>query len=433
MKSRTILLAALLLGGWGAARLALQPLALAASTPDDRGGFDAAVVARGARLAAIGNCATCHTREGGKPLAGGVALSTPFGIIYSTNITPDVDTGIGRWTRDDFLRAMHEGIDRSGRHLYPAFPYDHFTRVTDADVAALYAFVMTRDPEHADVPPNRLKFPANYRPLIAAWNSMYFKPGVYQPDPARGPEWNRGAYLVEGLGHCGACHTPRNAAAAEEKRSDLGGGEAEGWYATSLREDSPAPVPWTVDQLFDYLRTGHERQHGIAAGPMAPVDHDLARAAPEDVRAIAVYVASRMRSRDAEGHSRQDGVRPTAADGESAAMGSAAAEGGAVFAGACASCHVEGAATAAAAPVALGLTTSMNAPDPRNVVHVTLEGLWPEPGERGAIMPGFASVLTDRQLAALLVYLRARFTDKPPWSNVPERVTEIRATMKEGL
>lgn len=431
MKSRTVLLTALLLGGLAAARLALQPPALAASPSDDRGGFNAALVAKGASLATIGNCATCHTREGGKPFAGGVALSTPFGTIYSTNITPDADTGIGRWTRADFLRAMHEGIDPSGRHLYPAFPYTHFTLMTDADVGALYAFVMTRDPERADVPPNRLKFPANYRPLIAAWNAIYFKSGVYQPDPAHGAEWNRGAYLVEGLGHCGACHTPRNAAGAEEKRSDLGGGEAERWYATSLREDSPAPVPWTVDQLFDYLRTGDERQHGVAAGPMAAVDHDLGRAAPEDVRAIAVYVASRMRSQAGDGRERPGRVPPSAA--ESVATADAVAEGEAVFSGACASCHVERANPGAAAPVALGLTTSMNAPDPRNAIHVTLEGLWPEPGERGAIMPAFASVLTDRQLAALLVYLRAHFTDKPPWGNVPERVAEIRATMKEGL
>ena len=433
MKARTILLAVTLLGGLAVERLAERSLAFAASAPVDRAQFDAALVAKGARLAAIGNCATCHTREGGKPFAGGLALATPFGTIYSTNITPDADTGIGRWSHEDFTRAMREGIGRSGRHLYPAFPYDHFTRVSDADIAALHAFIMTRDPEREEARANRLKFPAAFRPMMAAWNALYFKPGVYQPDPAHGAEWNRGADLVEGLGHCGACHTPRNAMGAEEKGSELGGGEAERWYASSLREGSPAPVPWTADQLFDYLRTGHEVQHGIAAGPMATVDHNLASAAPDDVRAIAIYIASRMRPQEANGQNGPGAllaaVRPPSAD---SADGAVPAEGGTVFAGACASCHIENPTAAGRHMVRLGLSTSMNAPDPRNAIHVTLEGLWPQPGERGALMPGFASVLTDRQLGALLIYLRARFTDKPAWSDVPERVREIRAAMKEA-
>lgn len=431
MKARTILLALALLGGSAVERLAERPYAFAASPNVERASFDAAQVAKGARLAAIGNCATCHTREGGKPFAGGLALATPFGTIYSTNITPDAETGIGRWTRDDFLRAMREGIDRSGRHLYPAFPYDHFTRVTDADIAALYAFIMTRDPERAEVPANQLKFPARFRPLMTAWNALYFKPGVYQPDPSRGAEWNRGAYLVEGLGHCGACHTPRNALGAEEKGSELGGGDSEGWYAYSLREDSPAPVPWTPDQLFAYLRTGHEAQHGIAAGPMAAVDHNLADAAQEDVRAIAVYVASRIRPQAVNGGSPAS-ARPPPADAQGGATGAVgSAEGGSVFAGACASCHGEDPTAAGRHLVPLGLATSIHAPDPRNAIHVTLEGLRPQPGEPGAMMPGFASVLTDRQAAALLTYLRARFTDKPAWSGVPEQVREIRQAMKE--
>lgn len=437
MNARKILLAVALLGGLVAGGCADRTRVAAAPSPAERTAFDAALVAKGARLAAIGNCADCHTRPGGRPFAGGLPLTTPFGTIYSTNITPDPDTGIGRWTGDEFLRAMHEGVDRAGRHLYPVFPYDHFTRVTDADVAAIYAFVMTRDPVRADVPANRLTFPARLRPAIAAWKALYFDRGVYRPDPSRSAEWNRGAYLAEGLGHCGACHTPHNALGAEEKQRDFGGGDVERWHASSLTVTSPAPVPWTADQLFDYLRGGHEAKHGIAAGPMAPVVHNLAGVAEDDVRAIAVYIASRMRPQGPDAPAQTNAVAATARLQEADARvdakrgGRAFADGATIFAGACAGCHTENPPAAERQPVALELTTSINAPDPRNAVHITLEGLWPEPGERGALMPGFAGELTDDQVAALVDYLRARFTDKPAWTEVPERVREIRQAMKD--
>jgi mono/diheme cytochrome c family protein len=438
MQARAILLATALLGSLVAGGCADRTLVPASAWPPVRTSFDAALVAKGARLAAIGNCAACHTRPGGKAFAGGLPLSTPFGTIYSTNITPDPDTGLGRWTGEDFLRAMHEGIDRAGRHLYPAFPYDHFTRVTDTDVAAIYAFIMTRDPVPADVPANRLKFPAGFRPGIAAWKALFFDRGVYRPDPSRSPEWNRGAYLAEGLGHCGACHTPRNALGAEEKRRDLDGGEAQGWHASALTLTSPAAVPWTADQLFDYLRGGREAKHGIAAGPMTPVVHNLARVAEDDVRAIAVYVASRMQPEGPDAQSPGNALfasaRPREAGSPSGSKRGTAAldEGAGIFAGACAGCHAVAPTAAERQPVALGLTTSINAPDPRNAIHITLEGLWPEPAERGALMPGFAGELTDRQVIALVDYLRARFTDKPAWTDVAERVSEIRQAMKDA-
>ena len=381
--------------------------------------FDPTLVAKGAELAAIGNCVTCHTSRDGRAFAGGLPLTTPFGTIYSTNITPDLDTGIGRWTETDFLRAMREGVDRAGQHLYPAFPYDHFTRVRDEDVAAIYAFIMTREAVRAEVPANRLKFPAGLRPAIALWKALYLRTGVYQPDPSKDPRWNRGAYLVEGLAHCGACHTPRNALGAEQRQEDLAGGEAEDWHASSLSANSPAPVPWTADQLFDYLRRGRESRHGVAAGPMAPVTHSLAGVAEEDVRAIAVYVASQMSTRSP--------VAPRTA-GPQRAMPT---EGAQIFAGACASCHEAPAANPSSAPVPLGLTTSLNAPDPRNTIHVVLDGLWPDPGESGASMPGFAAGLTDKQVTALVDYLRARFTDLPAWRDVPERVAAIRRTLED--
>jgi mono/diheme cytochrome c family protein len=405
----TVLLLALAPGG----SFDLQLSAAAAPS------FDQTLVAKGAKLAAIGNCATCHTSRDGRAFAGGLPLTTPFGTIYSTNITPDPDTGIGRWTEADFLRAMREGVDRAGHHLYPAFPYDHFTRVRDEDIAAIYAFIMTREAVRAEVPANRLKFPAGLRPAIALWKALYFRAGVYQPDRSKDAQWNRGAYLVEGLAHCGACHTPRNALGAEQRQQELAGGEAEEWHASSLSANSPAPVPWTADQIFDYLRRGREAQHGVAAGPMAPVTHSLAGVAEEDVRAIAVYVASQMPTQSAAAPRRTDAER------------AASAEGAQIFAGACASCHDAPAATMSIPPVPLGLTTALNAPDPRNTIHIVLNGLWPEPGESGALMPGFAAELTDRQVAALVDYLRARFTDQAAWRDVLARVAAIRRTSEE--
>jgi len=379
--------------------------------------FDAALIAKGAQLAAIGNCATCHTSRDGRPFAGGLALATPFGTIYSTNITPDPDTGIGRWSGTDFLRAMHEGVDRAGHDLYPAFPYDHFTLVTDEDVAALYAFIMTREPVRAEVPRNQLHFPAGLRPAIALWKALYFKPGVYRPDAAKSAEWNRGAYLVQGLAHCGACHPPRNVLGAETRQQELGGGKAEDWHASSLTETSPAPVRWTADQLDEYLRRGSEPQHGIAAGPMAPVTHNLAGVDDKDVRAIATYVASLMPARDRA-------VRPS--DERAVTV-----EGAQIFSGACAVCHDAIAGTPSSPPIALGLTTSLNAPDPANAIHIILEGLSPEPGEKGALMPGFAAGLTDKQVAALVDYLRARFTAEAAWPDVPARIAAIRRSQQE--
>jgi mono/diheme cytochrome c family protein len=204
--------------------------------------FSPEMVARGEKIAMLGDCNICHTAPGGRALAGGLALPTPFGTIYSTNITPDADTGIGRWSEDAFRRAMREGVDREGRQLYPAFPYDHFTLATDEDIAALYAYAMTRDPVRAVAPADDLAFPFNIRPLLAGWKLLFLRQGPYRPDAGQSAAWNRGAYLVEGLAHCGACHAPRNALGAERKRDGFGGGDAEGWNAYALNQASPAPV-----------------------------------------------------------------------------------------------------------------------------------------------------------------------------------------------
>src|SRR5436190_4141928 len=208
--------------------------AIAAVEPPAPQSFDGALVKRGRDLAAIGNCNDCHTVRGAKDFAGGLPVPTPFGTIYSSNITPDAETGIGRWSEAAFRRAMQSGVNRDGRHLYPTFPYDHFTHVSDEDDRALYAFLMTRPPVHAPARANQLSFPFDQRAVVAGWKLLFLRHGSYQPEPAKTTEWNRGGYLVEGLAHCGACHTPRNSLGAEKARDAFGGGDVDNWHAYAI-------------------------------------------------------------------------------------------------------------------------------------------------------------------------------------------------------
>src|ERR1700724_1924720 len=284
--------AALVAAMVGVAAAVLPWRSIAPIARPDASVFSAATIARGRQLAALGDCAVCHSKADGAVNAGGRAIETPFGIIYSTNITPDVETGLGAWSYPAFERAMREGIHRDGRHLYPAFPYPHFAKATDADLQALYAYLMAQAPVRADNPKTTLALPFNWRPLMAGWNALFHRTGVFESYSTKSEIWNRGAYLVEGLGHCGACHSPRNVLGAEKASAYLAGGFAEGWEAPPLTSLSHAPIPWSEDELFAYLRTGESRFHGVAAGPMAPVVKELAALPDQDIRAIAVYLAS---------------------------------------------------------------------------------------------------------------------------------------------
>ena len=275
---------------------------IAPVAPPGEGAFDTALLRNGEALAGIGACAVCHTADRGASFAGGLALPTPFGVVYSTNITPDADSGIGSWPEAAFRRAMREGVDRRGRHLYPAFPYDHFTRVTDEDIHAIYAYLMAQEPVAFAAPENELRFPFNIRMLLAGWKLLFLETGEFEADPNRDEEWNRGAYLAEGVGHCGACHTPRNVFGAVSRELAFGGGEAEDWHVPALNADSPAPVPWSQLQLVNYLFDGWDAEHGIAAGPMAPVVNHLYDQSEDDVFAMAAYIESWQRPKlsDAE-------------------------------------------------------------------------------------------------------------------------------------
>ncbi len=399
-------------GGGGAFAIAWHP-AIAPATPPDRAAFAPERIARGAELAAIGDCAVCHTAPGGRPYAGGRAVPTPFGTVHATNITPDPASGIGGWTEAAFRRAMRDGISRDGHHLYPVLPYPHFTRASDDDLEALYAFVMTRAPVGADTPANRLPFPFNQRVTLAGWNLLFLHPGPWQPDPAHDATWNRGNYLVEAVGHCGACHSARNTLGAEHGPA-LGGGEAENWYAPALQAASPAHAAWDEASLATYLRTGFQANHGAAAGPMTAVTDQLARVPDADVHAIAVYIASLMPRPAAAPAPRDD---PAASNDTEAA---------AVFAGACGSCHAPDAPMTRAGAPALGLSTAVNAPTSQGVVQAILNGIPWRDGRAHPYMPGYAGTLTDAQVAALTNYLRARYSDRPAWNETEAGVAKAR-------
>jgi mono/diheme cytochrome c family protein len=392
---------------------------ISVSQQPDRG---MGTVQHGAALAAIGNCNDCHVSNSGKSYAGGRSIPTPFGTIFSSNITPDVETGIGFWSEAAFRRAMREGVDRQGRQLYPAFPYDHFTKATSEDISALYAFLMSQTPVRNAVPPNALAFPFNVRPIVAGWKLLFFREAPLQPDDSKGEAWNRGRYLVEGLGHCGGCHTPRNALGAEEANRNYAGGVAEGWKAPPLNSDSVAAHKWTVDQLAEYLSTGWHRLHGAAAGPMADVTNNLGQASAQDVRAIAVYIASLS----AQSGSTNEAVVPP----HGKQVAGASPEVVAIYSGACANCHNGRHDVGPSKAISLSLSTAVRESGSANAVRVMLGGIRPQSGKPGAYMPAFDGILTDQQIASVAEYVRARYTDQPKWTDVQQQISKAR---QEGV
>lgn len=426
MRKRVIvgLLLLLAVGIVGFEAFAWRP-AIARIEPPAPSSFSPALVARGEVLAGAGYCASCHTVQGGQPFAGGYAMETGFGVIYSTNISPDPATGIGAWSQKAFARAMHEGVARDGSHLLPAFPYDHFTRLSDEDVAALYAYMMTRPAVVAPRKANGIPFPLNIRALQAGWKLLFFRPGRFAPDSARSAEWNRGAYLAEGVSHCGACHTPRNLLGAEKSGEAFAGASIDRWIAPPLTAANPSPAPWDQAELVAYLRTGVSRYHGVAAGPMAPVvHHGLARLPDADIRALAVYFAD------------GDGAAARAADLQPALQRAAAANrlnvgpqsdpAARLYTAACASCHYNGQGRPNPLRPDLALNSAVNLDDPTNLIRLVLHGVGAQEGAPGVVMPGF-SHFSDADVARLAAYLRATRTDRPAWPGLEKKIAAIRA------
>ncbi len=412
--------------GWLTA-LAFAPQALAPIAPPAASSFAPALIERGRVLASAGACAVCHTTEHGVPNAGGRPIPTPFGTVYSTNITPDVQTGIGNWSPEAFRRAMREGVHRDGHRLYPAFPYTSFRHLGDDDIDALYAWLMSQTPVRARAPETRLAFPFNLRPLLGAWNALFVPRETWRPDPAQSAQYNRGAYLVNGIGHCGACHTPRNVFGAEHTAREalLAGGMAEGWEAPALNTLSNAPVPWTEDELFGYLRFGHASLHGVAAGPMAPVVGELAALPDSDLRAMAVYLASLNPAgpnADPQGAAR-------AFEAASAQWPATTSAGARLFDGACAVCHHTGDGPQLfGAHPSLALNTNLHSERPDNLIRVILDGIGSPARPELGTMPAYRNSFDDAQVAQLVDYLRERFAGgQPAWREVQAQVARIRA------
>jgi len=395
------------------------------------GVFSASTIERGRLAAAAGACNVCHVSGDGQAFGGGRRLETPFGDIYASNISPDVATGIGGWSYPAFERAMRKGVSRDGHHLYPAHPYTSFAGAEDADLQALYAYLMGQPPIEAKIPETKLAFPYNIRPLMAGWNALFLRGREMQYTPERDAVWNRGAYLVETLGHCSACHSPRNAFGAEMSgKAHLAGGFADGWHAPALNGSGNTPVQWTEAALYDYLRKGSSAHHGSALGPMGDVIRALEPLPDQDIRAMAAYLASLGAQTAATTPDEQADEAIAKAETAKHAALAAAPRGQRIFEGACATCHSDNRALSS-----LALNTNLHAPTPDNVIQAILGGA-EAPSEmkmrnspETMSMPAFGPTLSDSTIEDLVAYLRARFApDEPAWSDVAGSLARARSS-----
>jgi mono/diheme cytochrome c family protein len=364
----------------------------------------AALVASGKYLVRAGSCLGCHTEAGGQPYAGGRAIETPFGIVHAPNLTPDIATGLGAWRADDFWRALHNGRSRDGRLLYPAFPYPNYTRLVRADADAMFAYLQSLAPVARPNKPHALEFPFDLQASLAVWRALFFRPARFENDPRRSPAWNRGAYLVETLGHCNACHSRRNAFGATAGPLDLAGGliPIQNWYAPSLKDNDEAGVgAWPPDEVVALLKSGISAR-ASTQGPMAEV---VARStqylSDGDLAAMAEYLRSLPA---ATTHA------PTPLNAAAANAATASERGAKLYATHCAACHGDDGAGVAGAYPALAGNRAVALSPPANLVHVVLRGgFLPETAgnPRPFGMPPFATVLSDSDVADLLTHLRS--------------------------
>ncbi len=390
--------------------------------------FSADSVAKGELLSAEGHCVSCHTRPGGQPFAGGYGVNTPFGIIYGTNITPDPETGIGRWSLEAFDRAMREGVRIDGSHLFPAFPYNAFTELWDDDVKALYAYLMTRPAVRATVPANTIPFPLSIRAFQEGWKILFFRSGRWRPDSSKSSEWNRGAYLAEALSDCGGCHTPRNLLGAEKTSDAYAGAVIDDWIAPALTEDNPSPVPWTQTELVSYLRSGLGPLHGAAiAATMTPVVREGlgdSKVPEADVRALAVYFSDIDKASVHE-----PAVEPAVKSAIATSYLGSDEEydpDARLYAAACISCHYNSGPAPLRARPELALNIALTLSEPTNFIQTVLKGIGSTEGAPGLVMPPFAASLSDAEIASLAAYLRRTRTKLPPWTDLENKVATIR-------
>ncbi len=424
--ARIVLVAVILAAVAAAALYLLRPGALPQGAAAGETNPTTQVINRGEYLARAGDCVACHTIPNGKPFAGGRAMPTPFGDLYVPNITPDDETGIGRWTADDFFRMMRKGVSRDGTLLYPAMPFASYTKVTREDSDAIYAYLMSVPPVKQTNRPHELRFPFNKRELLIGWRTLYFNEGEYVPDPKQSAQWNRGAYLVQGLGHCSMCHTAVNVLGGSSESQAFEGGMIpnQNWYAPSLTSNREAGLgDWDIKDIVDLLQTGTSRRATVY-GPMAEVTYNsLQYMTDEDMQAMAVYLKA-LPQRDSE-------PPPTS---QARLVAPAVMElGRKVYAKQCAMCHGdEGKGHPPAFPPLAG-NQSITMASPVNSIRMVLNGGYP-PGTkknpRPHGMPPFSHILNDDEVSAVVTYIRVA------WENsgtpvTPAQANELRKLLPE--
>jgi mono/diheme cytochrome c family protein len=376
---------------WYSAAFALSLLAASASA--EQGSY--AQLERGRYLTRVGDCEACHTAPGGKPFAGGRAMQTPFGTIYTPNITADVVTGIGAWTDQQFYRAMHEGVGIQGEKLYPAFPYPWFTHASREDIDAIRAYLRTIPAVSASTPPNDLLWPLGHRSLMTVWNAMFFDDGTYKDDSKKSAQWNRGAYLVDGLGHCGACHTQTNFLGAPKKDDRFEGGELANWYSPNISGDERVGLAsWSEDDIVEFLKTGRTAR-AVAYGPMSDVvKHSTSYWSDSDLRAAAVYLKSFSGKNDSS---------RTSIDKDVATAGEA------IYIDTCSACHHKDGHGVPHMFPALAGDPLVQSTNPTTIVRLILEGgraVATEEHPTPVSMPAYGWKLSDAQVAAVASYVR---------------------------
>jgi mono/diheme cytochrome c family protein len=367
-----------------------------AATPQGTQSFD--LVERGRYLAILGDCAGCHTRPGGEPFAGGLTLATPFGNLITPNITPDQDTGIGHWTTEEFISALREGRGHNGTRLYPAMPYPTYTRISDDDVLALRSYFLTIAPVHNPVVSNQLPFPFNIRLTMLFWNAMNFTTGRFKTTQNKSLEWNRGAYIVQGPGHCVTCHTPKNLLGGDKSEAALDGATLQGWFAPNLTMDQRIGIGrWSKEDLVQYLRSG-ANAWTLASGPMAEaVSHSTSQMTDDDLAAIADY----LKDRDSSAVNAAPATYPVDQNTMSA--------GSAIYKDNCSACHRDDGTGDVGLFPRLAGSALVQAPDPATLVRVVLQGsraVSTPSAPTAPAMPPFEWRLNDTQVAAVLTYIR---------------------------
>jgi mono/diheme cytochrome c family protein len=370
----------------------------------------ASLVERGEYLAKAADCMVCHTKPGEKEFAGGLAFKLPFGTLYSTNITADKETGIGNYSDRDFLNAVQRGKRHDGAMLYPAMPYPSYTYMTDEDLLAVKAYLFSLPPVRAPAPENTLAFPFNQRWAMLFWSAVFNPDTRFAPDTSRSPEWNRGAYLAEALAHCGECHTPRNLGFALDNRKKFAGAVTAGWRAFNISSDKATGLGnWSEEALVSYLATGHALGHGTASGPMGEaVDHSLSQLAPDDIRALAVY----LRSVPPQPSSDLPATTAPAAPASHKEGVTADARGKMMFEGACVSCHGWTGESLVSPMATLTGAWSVNDPAATNVAQIVISGTRRFTPDGALSMPAFGNAYSDDEIAAVANYVTARFGTK---------------------